>query len=81
MAKGIPSIKVPYLSLSDTLFSVCTMGGGNGNRDGLKCVFPFSYQGVTYSTSCAAVSVDESVRWCYTEESATEGSPWGYCHN
>ncbi len=70
-------IKLVYLFLSCTLFSVCTVGGGHGNRDGSKCVFPFVHKGTTYD-KCTDVE-SPGKPWCYTTLSRTFSGPYGYC--
>ena len=58
-----------------------TTGGGNGNQEGDECVFPFTYNFVSFTTYCTTDG--EPGPWCYTVPNAVQGfSPWGFCpHN
>ena len=47
-----------------------------GNSGGAHCVFPFAYQGVTYS-KCTDVNHDKP--WCATTEDYTSPGLWGDC--
>ena len=61
-------------------FSACpTTGTGNGNVEGNPCVFPFTYEGITYTQYCS--SVDEPAPWCYTVPNGIAGDPYGFCNN
>ncbi len=53
--------------LSDCLAEPCT------TEDGVKCLMPFQYNGVTYS-GCTAV--DDTKPWCFT---VNGNNDYGYC--
>ncbi|UXI67981.1 alkaline phosphatase D family protein [Tahibacter amnicola] len=53
-----------------------TRGGGENTN---RCLFPFSYKGVTYR---GCTSVDDTRPWCYFQRDASNvgiAGQWGYC--
>ena len=47
-----------------------------GNAGGGRCVFPFTYDGVTYS-GCTDVAHDKP--WCATTNNYPQDGLWGEC--
>ncbi|XP_028648308.1 uncharacterized protein LOC114644336 [Erpetoichthys calabaricus] len=49
-----------------------------GNAKGNPCVFPFVYQGKSYSY-CITYNDDQMLPWCATTSNFDEDIQWGYC--
>ncbi|XP_074867549.1 matrix metalloproteinase-9 isoform X2 [Carettochelys insculpta] len=52
----------------------------DGNSDGAKCVFPFTFEGKSYS-ACTTDGRSDGYRWCATTPSFDQDHKYGFCPN
>ena len=70
---------LPLVSVATACVTVEARVGQYGYTDsdyapaGSACVFPFTYEGISYST---CTNIDNDAMWCYTDSA---GSNWGNC--
>lgn len=57
--------------------TVCQTLTYGGNSFGAACVFPFTYEGVTYTT-CITLNNDQP--WCATTNNYPVDKKWGNCY-
>lgn len=50
----------------------------DGNADGKPCVFPFTFEGRSYST-CTTDGRSDGYRWCATTANYDQDKRYGFC--
>lgn len=60
------------------MWLVSAHGTTGGNAAGSSCVFPFTFQGNSYS-QCTTVGRDDYMLWCSTTADYDVDGKWGFC--
>ena len=53
----------------------------SGPDTGSPCMFPFIWEGVTYTSCVASDDENSTSTWCDTRVDATSASGWGWCND